>query len=515
MATGAAFFERREGAARAPLGPRYTPRRPEKTVLHQVVCEHLETLLLESRLEDGDGGGLPGFVEREFRRYVDCGWLARGFARVQCGRCGKEEVVGFSCKCRGFCPSCVGRKMADTAAHLVDRVLPFAPYRQWVLSLPFRLRLLLARNEELLGAMRRIFLASVRAWQRRQARALGLSQAQTAAVCFTQRFDSLLRANPHFHALVPDAVFVQGAEGRVELRVLPKPTQADVEWVVERIARRARTLLAKQGEELEPADALDRVRSQQLELMPRPPREPPSGRLSARAEGFSLQAATHLHGNDRPGLEALCRYALRPPVPVSRLTRKSDGELELTLKRPLADGRDRLTLEPMTLMRRLAGLVPRPRVHQIHYFGVLASHARLRASVTPRNPPRRARGCCTSAETGPAAQLELPLVQRPVWSEPPVGVAGELVMAPAPRTRTLDWKTLLSRSFGDELLSCPCGGRRGIVAYVTDPAKAGEILDELGVEAPQPRLARARGPPQQELFDAPPGLAADPFYPGA
>ena len=32
--------------------------------------------------------------------------------------------------------------MADTAAHLVDRVLPLAPVRQWVLTLPFRLRFL-------------------------------------------------------------------------------------------------------------------------------------------------------------------------------------------------------------------------------------------------------------------------------------------------------------------------------------------------------------------------------------
>jgi hypothetical protein len=43
---------------------------------------------------------------------------------------------------RGFCPSCTGRRMADTAARLTDNVFPMnVPVRQWVLSLPFDLRM--------------------------------------------------------------------------------------------------------------------------------------------------------------------------------------------------------------------------------------------------------------------------------------------------------------------------------------------------------------------------------------
>ena len=383
---GGTFFERHEGAASKPLGPRYSPRRPEKTLLHQVVCANLETLLAQAR-ETGDGAGLPAFVENEFRRYVDCGCLARGFIRVQCARCGHEEVAGFSCKCRGFCPSCIARRMDDTAAHLVDRVLPLAPYRQWVLSLPFRLRLRLARNDELLAAMRRVFVAAVGRWQRRKARELGLRGARTAVVCVTQRFDSLLRVNPHFHALVPDAVFVECEQGRVELRAVPKPTRRDVESIVERIARRARALLSRLDEDAEPVGALDRLRGQHLELLSQPPELNP-GRLSARAEGFSLHAARHLHANDRAGLESLARYTLRPPVANSRLSRKDDGDLVLTLKRALPGGREQVTLRPIELMQRLAGLVPRPRVHQIHYF------------VPSRAMPGCGRGSCRGARGG-------------------------------------------------------------------------------------------------------------------
>ena len=55
-----------------------------------------------------------------------------------------RRLVPFSCKGRGFCPSCGGRRMAERAAHLVDHVFPPVPVRQWVLSLPHRLRYVLA-----------------------------------------------------------------------------------------------------------------------------------------------------------------------------------------------------------------------------------------------------------------------------------------------------------------------------------------------------------------------------------
>ena len=102
----------------------YSPRNPEKTVLYRIVAEQLETFLERQRRR---GRPVPRFVERELRSYLDCGILARGFLRVHCDACGKDRLVAYSCKGRGFCASCCGRRMADTAAHLVDRVFPEAP----------------------------------------------------------------------------------------------------------------------------------------------------------------------------------------------------------------------------------------------------------------------------------------------------------------------------------------------------------------------------------------------------
>jgi hypothetical protein len=63
--------------------------------------------------------------------------LAHGFARVHCDDCGHDDVVAFSCKGRGLCPSCGAARMVDTAAWLCDAVIPEVPVRQWVLSLPY------------------------------------------------------------------------------------------------------------------------------------------------------------------------------------------------------------------------------------------------------------------------------------------------------------------------------------------------------------------------------------------
>ena len=75
---------------------------------------------------------------------MECGILAPGFQRLRCADCGHDKLVAFSCKRRGFCPSCGARRMSQTAAHLVDHVIPRVPVAQWVLSLPIPLRLLLA-----------------------------------------------------------------------------------------------------------------------------------------------------------------------------------------------------------------------------------------------------------------------------------------------------------------------------------------------------------------------------------
>ena len=124
----------------------YRRRRAEQTAVYRVVQQHHETWLAQRRERDIDGLPLPRHVERELRGYLECGILACGFARARCGDCGHDFLVAFSCKVRGICPSCTTRRMAETAAHLVEHVFPQVPMRQWVVTFPKRLRYFLHRD---------------------------------------------------------------------------------------------------------------------------------------------------------------------------------------------------------------------------------------------------------------------------------------------------------------------------------------------------------------------------------
>src|SRR5437016_14607337 len=105
----------------APALATYAPRDPSRTVLYTVIADHLETFLA-SLDADPDAPGLPSSVQREFDAYLQCGILAHGFLRLGCDTCPKEVLLPFSCKRRGFGPSCPARRMGPTAAHLATCV---------------------------------------------------------------------------------------------------------------------------------------------------------------------------------------------------------------------------------------------------------------------------------------------------------------------------------------------------------------------------------------------------------
>ncbi len=121
-------------SARPAPAKAYRRRRPERTALYTIVQHHLETWLARTREADPDGEPVSPYVERELRQYLECGILAHGFARAHCPECGHDFLVAFSYKGRGVCPSCTTRRMAETAAHLVDHVFPQVPVRQWVMT---------------------------------------------------------------------------------------------------------------------------------------------------------------------------------------------------------------------------------------------------------------------------------------------------------------------------------------------------------------------------------------------
>ena len=166
----------------------YQRHQPENTLLYRIVERYYPefTAYLAEQ-----GAVLPRYVEREFEAYLKCGRLEHGFLRVQCNHCHAEHLVAFSCKCRGFCPSRGARRMAESAALLIDEVLPEQPVRQWVLSFPYPLRFLFASQSAI---MRGVLGVVYRAIATHLIHKAGYTQktAHTGAVTLVQRFGSAL-----------------------------------------------------------------------------------------------------------------------------------------------------------------------------------------------------------------------------------------------------------------------------------------------------------------------------------
>ena len=228
-------------SAVAGRGPRYRRRRPEETTLHALLRAHAAAFF--ARAEAG-GARVPGFVRAEFDATLACGRPEHGIVRLRCASCGHDEILAFSCKRRGFCPACGTRRMEAGAAHLVERVFPAVPVRQFVLTLPVPLRLLLAARPGLIGPALRVVHRLLARHLAAHVAARG-TRVQTGAVTVIQRFGSAANLNVHFHCLALDGAYRIGADGRPRFVAAAAPTPARLQaLLVAMIARLMRRIVA-------------------------------------------------------------------------------------------------------------------------------------------------------------------------------------------------------------------------------------------------------------------------------
>ena len=137
--------------------------------------------------------------------------------------------------------------MAERAAHLLDHVFPDVPVRQWVLSLPYRLRYQLAWDHDLCRAVVAVYLRTVLGALRARARHNGVADGRSGAVAVIQRFGGALNLNVHVHALVLDGVFARQAAGALTFHATCRLTALDVEEVLATVEPRIARLLDRRG----------------------------------------------------------------------------------------------------------------------------------------------------------------------------------------------------------------------------------------------------------------------------
>src|SRR2546427_1395720 len=404
----------------APAVATYEPRDPSRTVLYKVIAEHLETFLA-SFDADPDAKRLPDYVQREFYDYLQCGILAHGFLRLGCDTCKKEVLLAFSCKRRGFCPACAGRRMAQTAAHLVECVIPWVPTRQWVVSVPIPLRYWMSSSRDLTAQVHTIIRTTIAQYYVNQAVKRGVERhrVQPGSVSFIQRFGGSINLNVHFHVVFLEGVYLDRTEAGLKPRFVKvePPTDADIADVVQKISRRVIRTLRRLGyleagidaavatgydplmdDEPVLAHTLAASVQQRVAFGERAGQqvrrigsdfgyeeELPAltGPRCASVHGFSLHANTQVPAHRRDQLERLMRYTGRGALSLERLAEDANEDLVYMFTHPWSDGTTGIRLAPVELLEKLAALVPLPHVHLVRYGGCLAPHSYLRGVIRP------------------------------------------------------------------------------------------------------------------------------------
>ena len=228
----------------------YEPRDPSHTLLYKVIADHLETFLASFEA-DPDIKSLPAYVQREFYDYLQCGILSHGFLRLGCDTCQKELLLPFSCKRRRFCSSCAARRMVQTAAHLVECVIPCVPTRQWVVSVPIPLRYWTAPSKNLTAKVHTIIRTTMVQYDVNQAVKGGVKrqQVQPGSVTCIQRLGSALNLNVHYHLIFLEGVYLDRTDQGRKPRFLKVevPTDSDITDVVQQSSRRVIRTLCRLG----------------------------------------------------------------------------------------------------------------------------------------------------------------------------------------------------------------------------------------------------------------------------
>jgi hypothetical protein len=406
----------------------YRRRRPEKTPLFETIKKHYATWHKD---HEASKGPVPNYIDNVFQKYLECGILAKGFACAHCRDCNKDFFIAFSCKARGICPSCNTHAMVQTAAHLVDEVLPRLPFRQFVISFPMRIRYYL-QTHTILQSVLKIVVDEIR--KRLTICNPNVDNPQIGAISFIQQFGNTLNYHPHFHLVVADGVF----NGTTVLQFHEASlTPDDIADTQDCIQKSVLGYFCKRGF----------FNKNEVEKM-----------LSYENSGFSLDANVRIQSWDKDGLERLIRYCARPPFKSENI-RCNGPWINYRLPKPSHAGKTFIQLEPLEFIDRISNFIPYPRRHRHHYHGVFASNSPLRKQVAAN-------------------------AQKRLGSKPQVMQETAKMVEKASRT----WAQLIARIYEINPLICTtCGKKIKIIAFITHSAQIRRILSGIGwpIEAPE------------------------------
>jgi len=381
-------------------------------------------------------------IDEVVGKFLRCGVVDYGFARVRCLECKHEMFVSFSCKRRGFCPSCHQKRTLNLANHLVKNVFAEVPHRQFVFTIPKRFRLYFRYNRDLLSDLARC------AWQTIQD-VYGFVLDETlmpGGVATIQTFGSLMLWNPHIHAIVTDGGFDD--EGGFHL-LSEIPTEPFLKVWEHHVFQ----MLIEKG----------RIKPKLVRNM-----------QNWKYTGFSVHKEVKIKAGDEDGLKRLTHYIARCPVAEAKIHQESPEDEVLydaehpnplpfqqwrALPQERTITRNFEVFDPLDFLAQVTQHIPDKGQHLTRYYGWYSNVARGKRAKT-------------------------------------AGEQGSKTTHVRPATEAHKcWAMLIKQVYEVDPLECPeCGEKMKIVSFIRDPRVIFRILDHLDM-LEDPESDPPRGPP--------------------
>lgn len=364
-------------------------------------------------------------------RFLACGDLHKGFARIYCDQCGHDYLLAYSCKTRYFCPSCHQKRMLAYGEWLEETLLIPVPHRQYVFTLPKLLRPFFRYRRRYLGQLCRLVAGLLKAGFRAME-----PRGEPAFILYVQTFGDLVTFNPHIHALVADGVFLPSGT----FRLLP-PLPEDV--LREALRHKVLGFLCAEG-------VLDTDLAQRMRQW--------------RHSGFSVHNRIRTKAADADGRQRLARYMIRCPFALNKMSydRKSGmviyrSKLHATLKRNFQ------LMPALKWLRLLMNHIPDKYEHLVRYYGHYSN---------------RSRGTRQQTEQQGKSPSPISIDEPPVDSR-----------------RKANWARLIQKVYEVDPLECPnCGATLRIMALIDDADVIERILKHLKLWLPLPDTISPAGP---------------------
>ena len=412
-------------------------------------------------------------IDKAVAAFLKCGDLQHGFARARCPHCHHEFFVAFSCKQRCICPSCAEKRTLLFGLHVAEDVCLPVPHRQFVWTIPKRLRLFFRFHRGLLNRLPPL------AWETvtEVYRSLLGQDVLPGGVLAIQTFGTLIHFHSHLHGLITDGAFTpDGVFHLLPVNLTHEPFRRLWE-------NKVFQLLLDEG----------RIEPELVEQM-----------RCWHHSGFGVDRSVHLQAGDFDAINRLAQYMARCPFSLARLIRitpegkvlyKAEKDHCQHYPKPVSEdlfggvARNFQVFEPLDFLAEITQHIPNKSEHPIRYYGYYSNKARGQRT---QQAAAQTAGANTSGKETPSAP--------PISSNTP-GHSPADQPPPIIESAKLDrrrWAILIQRIYQTDPLRCPkCGGNDENHLLHRGPPGGGHPQNPPALR-PVARSARPRRPDRRQ-----------------